>query len=267
MAASPRRSRGCRSSSAWRWWRHALRHDRPLIDVRLLRATGFSAAVGTTFLLAGALFGVMIVLPLYYQVARGEDALTAGLLMAPQGLGAALAMPIAGKLTDRVGGGRVALVGLTVLTLGSIPFGFIGASTSYWLLGGLLVVRGVGMGATMMPAMAAAFATLKRPEVPRATSALNVIQRVGGSVGTALLAVVLQHQFATQLGASGGGTLQRVPEAVRTRVAEPLAQAFANTFWWSIGLGVAALVPAIVLAISQGRARRAEAMDGMPEAA
>ena len=76
----------------------------------------------------------MIVLPLYYQVARGEDALTAGLLMAPQGLGAALAMPLAGRLTDRVGGGRVALVGLIVLTLGSIPFAFLDGSTSYTLL-------------------------------------------------------------------------------------------------------------------------------------
>ena len=92
--------------------RHSLRATRPLIDVRLFRVRTFSAAASTTFLVGAALFGAMIILPLYYQVARGEDALTAGLLMAPQGLGAALAMPLAGRLTDRVGGGRVALVGL-----------------------------------------------------------------------------------------------------------------------------------------------------------
>ena len=66
----------------------------------------FSAAAATTFLVGAALFGAMILLPLYYQVDRGESALTAGLLMAPQGVGAALAMPLAGRLTDRVGGGR-----------------------------------------------------------------------------------------------------------------------------------------------------------------
>jgi EmrB/QacA subfamily drug resistance transporter len=106
---------------------HAARAPRPLIDVRLFRITNFSAAVATTFLLGGALFGAMIVLPLYYQVARGESALTAGLLMAPQGLGAAMAMPLAGRVTDRVGGGRVAAVGLVVMTLSTIPFAFLGA--------------------------------------------------------------------------------------------------------------------------------------------
>jgi EmrB/QacA subfamily drug resistance transporter len=242
---------------------HARRAPRPLLDVRLFRSTGFSAAASTTFLLGAALFGAMIVLPLYYQVARGESALTAGLLMAPQGVGAALAMPIAGRLTDRVGGGRVALVGLVVMILGTIPFAFITGSTSYTLLAVMLVVRGLGMGGTMMPAMAAAFATLQRPEVPRATSALNAIQRVGGSIGTALMAVVLQREIATQLHVSGGGsgTLQRLPDAVRARFADPLAAAFANTFWWAVGLGIAALVPTTVLAVSQRRARRAEELE------
>ena len=98
--------------------RHAWRAERPLIDVRLFRDRVFAAASATTFLIGGALFGAMIILPLYYQVARGESALTAGLLMAPQGLGAAAAMPIAGKLTDRLGGGRVAVAGLLILTSG-----------------------------------------------------------------------------------------------------------------------------------------------------
>jgi EmrB/QacA subfamily drug resistance transporter len=249
---------------------HALHADRPLIDMRLFRNTGFSAAAATTFLLGGALFGAMIVLPLYYQVARGEDALTAGLLLAPQGLGAAMAMPIAGTLSDRVGGGRVALVGLTILTAGTIPFAFIGADTSYTLLAIMLVVRGFGMGGTMMPAFAAAFASLQRSEVPRATSALNVLQRIGGSVGTALLAVVLQHEITAQLGGrgpGGGGSLQQVPDAVRERIAEPLAAAFAHTFWWAVALSLLAFIPTTVLAISQRRARGSESAEPLAEAA
>jgi EmrB/QacA subfamily drug resistance transporter len=249
---------------------HAWGAPRPLIDVRLFRSVGFSAAASTTFLLGGALFGAMIVLPLYYQVARGESALTAGLLMAPQGLGAAMAMPVAGRLTDRIGGGRVAFVGLIVMTAGTIPFAFIGSQTSYVLLATMLVVRGIGMGATMMPAMAAAYATLDHGQIPRATSALNVLQRVGGSIGTALLAVVLQHQIVTQLGSQGGGgqgTLRRLPDVMRAHVADPLGAAFAHTFWWAVGLGVLALIPTAILAISQGRARRAEAVQGVPEVA
>src|SRR4051795_10656231 len=130
---------------------HALRAERPLLDVRLFRVPAFGAAAATTFLLAASLFGAMIIMPLYYQVARGESALVAGLLMAPQGLGAALAMPIAGRLADRVGGGHVAVVGLVIATIGTLPFVFITGHSSYWLLGGILVMRGVGIGCTMMP--------------------------------------------------------------------------------------------------------------------
>jgi MFS family permease len=144
------------------------------------------------------------------------------------------------------------------MTLGTIPFAFIGASTPYALLAGLLVVRGIGMGATMMPAMAAAYATLGRSAVPRATSALNVLQRIGGSLGTAVLAVVLQHQLTQRLGTGAGGTLGRVPEQMRARIGDQLAAAFAHTFWWAVALGVVALVPAVILA----RAQRPDRADG-----
>jgi MFS family permease len=238
--------------------RHAWRAERPLIDVRLFRDRVFAAAASTTFLIGGALFGAMIILPLYYQVARGESALTAGLLMAPQGLGAAAAMPIAGRLTDRLGGGRVAVAGLLLLTVGTIPFAFLKSDTSYTLLALLLVLRGLGIGSSMMPSMAAAYAALERAAVPRATSALNVMQRIGGSIGTALLAVMLQGEIKDRLGGkggAGGGTLERLPDNVRARVAEPLADAFAATFWWAVAMSVIALVPAIVLAVTQKRAR------------
>jgi len=208
---------------------HGLRAARPLIDVRLFGERAFSAAAATTFLVAMALFGSLLVLPLFFQVARGESALSAGLLQAPQGLGVALAMPFTGILTDRVGGGRVTLFGIFVLSIATIPLALLEPGSSLWGIGGVLFVRGIGVGATMMPAMAAAYAVLDHAAVPRATSALNVIQRVGGSIGTALLAVVLQHQLA---GA-------RTPSAV--------VHGFGHTFWWSIGLTALAALPALVL--------------------
>jgi EmrB/QacA subfamily drug resistance transporter len=239
--------------------RHALGAARPLINVRLFRDGSFSAAAATTFLLGAALFGAMLVIPLYYQVARGTTALGAGLLMAPQGLGAAAVMPLAGRLTDRIGGGRVALAGVVVMTVGTIPFVAVGASTPYALLAAFLAIRGMGLGGAMMPAMAAAYATLRPSEVPRATSALNAIQRVGGSIGTALLAVVLQHEFTTQLagGAAGGGIASVSGAAAAS--AGNVAAAFADTFWWALGLSLLAVAPAATLAIVQETARRREA--------
>ncbi|HET8672017.1 MAG TPA: MDR family MFS transporter, partial [Thermoleophilaceae bacterium] len=229
---------------------HSARATRPLVDVRLFRSHGFSAAAATTFLIGAALFGAMIILPLYYQVARHTSALTAGLLMAPQGLGAAALMPLAGRLTDRIGGGIVAFVGACVMALGTIPFAFVGAHTSYLLLALVLVVRGAGLGSTMMPAMAAAYAVLTHAEVPRATSALNAIQRVGGSLGTALLAVVLQHEFSATLpGQAGGGGLGQVSHAAVPGASARLAEAFAHTFWWALGLSILAGGSALALAL------------------
>ena len=84
---------------------HALRAERPLLDIRLYRNGRFTAASATTFLLAGALFGGMILMPLYWQQIRGESVVDTGLLTAPMGVGMALVMPLVGRLTDRVGGG------------------------------------------------------------------------------------------------------------------------------------------------------------------
>jgi hypothetical protein len=70
------------------------------------------------------------------------------------------------------------------------------------------------------------------------------------------------------VGSGGGGqsTLGGIPEAARERLATPLAEAFAHTFWWAVGMSVLAMVPTAILAISQGRARRAAAMRHVPEA-
>ena len=99
-----------------------------------------------------------------------------------------------------------------------------------------------------MPAMAAAYATLTRNQVPRATPALNVLQRVGGSIGAALLIVILQNRIISTLGegAQGGVSGATLPDAARERVAVPLAEAFAHTYWYALALTAAALIPGAV---------------------
>src|SRR3954467_3415793 len=188
--------------------------------------------------------------------------------MAPQGLGAALGMNRAGKLVDRIGGGRVVIAGLVMLMLGTVAFTRVQPDTSFWLLGGSLVVRGFGLGFTMMPAMAAAYATIGREQVPRATPMLNVLQRVGGAPGTAVLAVVLERQIAAQVGGGAGtGSLGTVPDAARARVAGPLATAFAHTYWWTMAMTALALVPAGVLAMTERRAARERERERGPDPA
>jgi fucose permease len=225
-------------------------------------------------LVGAALFGGMLLLPLYYQIDRGLSPLDAGLLLAPQGIGAAIAMHWSGRMTDRIGGGPVVVAGLLTLIVGTLPFTQATGSTSYVLLASTLVVRGIGLGFTMMPAMAAAYALLDVSQVPRATPMLNVLQRIGGSVGTAVLAVVLQGQLADAVpsaagsGAGGGEAVaQSLTPAARERLADPIAAAFAHTYWWSVALVAVAIIPAIVMWREQSKTRaRAEFGPTSPDA-
>jgi EmrB/QacA subfamily drug resistance transporter len=228
---------------------HALRAAGPLIDLRLFRHGTMAASSSTTFLFGTAFFGAMVMLPLYYQVVRGQSALHAGLLLAPQGLGAAIMMPIAGKVTDTQGPGKVVLGGLTLVLAGMFTFTQVGAGTSFWLLGSAQFVMGLGMGATMMPAMTAAYQGLERAHIARATTAMNIIQRVGGSVGVALLSVVLTHQLSSRLpgDASGLAGAQQARATGGAGVVDDLAGAFGHTFWWSFALIALAAVPALML--------------------
>jgi EmrB/QacA subfamily drug resistance transporter len=221
--------------------RHALRVPRPLLNLRLYRRPTFSSASITMFFLGAALFGGMILLPLYWQSVRHESVVVTGLLTAPQGLGAALVMPLAGKLADRMGGGPLTLFGVILTTLATVPFGLIGAHTSIVWLSVAMLIRGFGIGFAFMPAMAAAFASLERSELSDATPQLNVLQRVGGSVGTAVLAVVLQRAL------------------IGAHTVSAAASAYGTAFWAATGLTAVAIVPSILLMRAERAARRAHA--------
>jgi len=208
---------------------HALRVERPLLDIRLYANKVFAAASFTTFGLGAALFGTMILVPLYYQEVRFESLIATGLLVAPQGLGMLVAMPIAGRLTDRFGGGPIALIGVSILCLATVPLAFTGASTSILGISAVLVVRGIGIGFSFMPAMTAAFASLRPEQLSDATPQMNVLQRIGGAIGTAVLAVVLQRA----VGDSHSLT--------------HIAGAFDTAYWWSLGTCVLSLIPCVVL--------------------
>jgi MFS family permease len=107
--------------------------------------------------------GSLILLPLYYQVVRHQSPLQTALLLTPQNIGAAVAMPLAGWLTDRIGARLVVSVGMVVAMLGTLAYTQVGAGTPYLYLAGALLVVGLG---------------------------------IGGALGTALLAIILQRAIA-----------------------------------------------------------------------
>jgi EmrB/QacA subfamily drug resistance transporter len=233
---------------------HASRSKEPLIDVKLFRKMPVGPSAATSFLFGTAFFGTMFLVPLYLQLVKGQSAFDSGLLIAPQGLGAMLTMPIAGRLTDKTGPGRIVLVGLVFVSLAMLGLTQVDEATSLWVFCGLLFLNGLGMGSTMMPAMTAAMRSLQRDEVARATSGLNVVQRAGGAMGTAVLAVVLTHQLQNNLpsgGASGGesglGAIQTIPADAKAQILPIVGDAFGHTFWWSFAIIAIAFIPAYFL--------------------
>jgi EmrB/QacA subfamily drug resistance transporter len=245
---------------------HAQRRGRAaLIDVSLLARRGFASAAGTNLLLGTALFGALILLPLYYQIVRGESPLATGLLLVPQGVGAALAMPVAGRLTDELGARIVIPTGIAVALAGTAAYTQVGAESSYPFLAGSLFAIGLGLGSTIMPSMAVAYQSVPREDVPAATSMINITQRVAGSLGTALLAVVLQRSIAANTRLDGGvGALTALPPEAREQAAPALAAAFGTAFWVALALVAVALVPALLL--PPLRHKREEGAAPAPEA-
>src|SRR5271167_13506 len=231
---------------------HALHIKNPLLELRLFRDRNFTIANICIFVLGATLFGYMFLLPLYYQIARGQEAWVAGLLMAPQGIGAACIMRWAGSITDRFGPRRIVPFGILLMAVATIPFAFVTTSTSEALLATTLFVRGLGLGLTMMPVTAAAYFDLNHAEIPKASTTMNIVRQIGGSVATALFAVVLERQIVAELGpaaAKAGGSAGVISSTVKLppQVADSVAAAFAHTFWWAIGAILIAFVPTLFL--------------------
>jgi EmrB/QacA subfamily drug resistance transporter len=243
----------------WHSWRKG---DGALIDIKTFTQTRAGASAGVFTLFAIAFFGALLLIPLYYQTVRGASALEAGLLLAPQGIGAMITMPIAGKLTDRFGPNRLPAAGIPLLVIGIAPFAFVTATTSYWLLGGFSFILGLGMGMAMMPTMTAAMQAVPPAAIARTSTAMNIIRQGGASIGTAILSVILTAEITSQIAFSSGGLegIRDLSPAQQARAVEPLASAFASTFVWALVMLAVAFIPALFMAL--GKWKTADAPDG-----
>jgi len=243
----------------------------PLLDLRLFKNRNLTVASITLFVFIIAFMGAGLLFPSYFLQVRGESTLHAGLLMAPQGLGAMLTMPIAGMLADKIPVGRTMPFALVLIAAGFFTFTQVGTDTSYWLLCGSLFVMGLGMGGTMMPIMTSALKTLTSHEVARGSTLVNILQQIGGSVGAAVMSVILTSEINDSAPIPGAvdpntgqpiteaglaiaaqhnpGLLQQFPvdPSIIQRGLEFVADSFATTYWVGFALDLATFIPAAFL--------------------
>lgn len=219
---------------------------RPLLDVRLYRSQAYAASSLVNFGLGAVVFGGMILLPLYYQSVRLQDPVMTGLLAAPTGLGIAVTAPLASRLTDRFGSGRTAFAGTLLNAIGTVPLLFLGASTSFLWLSAVLLVRGIGIALVMIPAMSAIYRAIPPAKIGDGTTQVNVLNRLGGSTGTAVFTIVLQQALAGM----GAGT------------SAAAAAAYGDAFRWVLGAGLLMVIPTVFLARAESRMTRASMRAG-----
>jgi EmrB/QacA subfamily drug resistance transporter len=227
-----------------------------LIDLSLVRARGWTTSTTGLFFYSGAMFGLMMLVPLYAAVVRGDSALKAGMLLAPLGVGAAVAMPLAGKVADRIGSRVLAPAGLVVILAGILLLTTLEPGTGRVLIMGATLLIGVGHGVMTPALMATAYVGLPRTSIPSATTGSNVLLRVGGSFGVAATAVILQLAIQDHVpGASGN-----LREAAARHTAQTPAQltaAVTDTVWWGAAIAALALIPLIFLPSRARKARTA----------
>ncbi|MHC5653685.1 DHA2 family efflux MFS transporter permease subunit [Stappia sp. ICDLI1TA098] len=174
---------------------HARRAISPLIDIRLFRRAGFAAAVVTASLTGAAMYGGLLLIPLFLQDSLHQSPTDAGLMLFLMGLGSAIVLPIAGNLTDRYGALMVCLFGSIILLLSTAAF--LWSSILPLALISILFVRGGGLALAQMPAMTAAYAAVLKNETSDAATIINIAQRLGGALGAITTVIVLEQAAAT----------------------------------------------------------------------
>lgn len=248
-------------------WRRA---DHPLIDLRLFQNKVLTQANVTMLVFATAFFGAGLLLPSYFQQVLHQSPMQAGTHMIPQGLGAMLTMRLTGPLVDRQGPGKVVLVGIALMTAGLGTFAFGVAKQAQYLPTLLvgLAIMGLGMGCTMMPLSVATVQALAPHQIARGTTLMSVSHQVGGSMGTALMSMILTNQFNRSENISAANKLASLqqkaaasgvpidPAAIPRQALAPgfagnvlhdLSHAYTEVFVVAVVLVVSTVIPALFL--------------------
>jgi MFS transporter, DHA2 family, multidrug resistance protein len=173
---------------------HELEIEHPLLEVRLFAIPQFLIGniVGWTSTIA--LFGAEFLLPLYLQNLRGLSAFDTGLMLLPQGLSIAVAGPIAGRLTDKIGVRWVAVFGFILLAVNTWNLAHLTLDTDYSTLRLLLIIRGAALGCTMQSAQLVALASVPPRFLTNASSLNTAMRNIFQSFGVGILGVLVQTQ-------------------------------------------------------------------------
>ncbi len=171
-----------------------------IMDIRLFKSPVYSACMMVVSARSLALFGGTFLLPLFLQQIMGFNEIDSGLILLPGALAAALCMPFAGKLTDRVGPIWPSLAGLVSIAYFMWSYRLLDINTSIWNVVWPTLIRGAGIALLITPVMVTALNSIPKQKAGMASSMLSLIQQVSGSIGIGILGAVLDHRMVFHQG-------------------------------------------------------------------
>ncbi len=171
-----------------------LRHKNPLVDLRVFRHRNFALGCLLIGIFGAAIYGLITLLPLFYQEVMGYTALAAGWAVSPRGVGAIVAMPIIGILTAKLDNRWLIASGFVLFGVSSLWFGEVNLSISQWTFLWAIIISGFGSGFVFVPLSAAAVSGLPNEEIGNASGLYNLLRNIGGSIGIAVVnTIVVRH--------------------------------------------------------------------------
>jgi MFS transporter, DHA2 family, multidrug resistance protein len=166
----------------------------PLVNLRVLKDRNFLVGSTLIFLFGIAIYSTVVVLPLFYQELLGYTAFTAGLVVAPRGLGAICGMPVIGYLSNKVDPRYLLTFGFGIFGLTTLYFGSITLGISPTTLFLPILITGFGLSFVFVPISTAAYGTLSNEQMGNASGVFNLLRNVGGSIGISIATTLLTRR-------------------------------------------------------------------------
>jgi EmrB/QacA subfamily drug resistance transporter len=178
-----------------------LTQDRePLVPFALFRDRNYSVVNWVSGVLAIGMMGIFLPFTIYLQSVLGFSALKAGLTMAPASFVSMFVAPVAGRMTDKIGGKYILMSGLTLFALGMGWMALIAQPDSAWpSFVAPLIVAGIGMGCTFAPLITVAMRNIDPRMAGAASGVLNTVRQVGLVIGTAAVGALLQNRLVASM--------------------------------------------------------------------
>jgi DHA2 family multidrug resistance protein len=172
-----------------------LRHKQPLVDLKIFRYRNFTLGCVLIGLFGAGIYGLITLLPLFYQELMGYTAFAAGWAVSPRGIGAICAMPVIGYLTAKIDNRWLIAFGFALFGFASLWFGEVNLSIGQWTFLWAILISGFGSGCVFVPLSTTTMAFLKNEEIGNASGLYNLFRNIGGSIGISVVnTIVSRHQ-------------------------------------------------------------------------